>query len=99
MAGRAPDRGALERPVGRVHEEPAHHLGGKPASARAVLIQIGRAVNEHDLAVHLRFSFGARSPAKTVRMQEVWSRRADEVGLAKFAPLAAMISGGPGRPN
>src|SRR5215469_854243 len=57
MAGQAPDRGALERPVGRVHEEPAHHLGGKPASDRAILIQIGRAVNEHDLAVHLLFSW------------------------------------------
>jgi hypothetical protein len=52
MPGRAPDRGAFQRTIGGVHDEPAADLGGKAASDRTVFIQVRRTIKEHALAAH-----------------------------------------------
>src|SRR5258707_1194349 len=47
VADRAPDNDAFQGPVGGAHSEPVPDLGRQPASQGALLVQAGRAVNEH----------------------------------------------------
>src|SRR5271165_2522377 len=47
VTGRAPDHGAFHGPVGGAHSEPAPYLGRQPASYCALVVQVGRAVQEH----------------------------------------------------
>jgi hypothetical protein len=47
VTGWAPDHGALQGPVARLHGEPAPDLGGEPASFGTFTVQVGGAVEEH----------------------------------------------------
>jgi hypothetical protein len=48
VAGRASDRGGFEWPAAGAQDEPAPHLGRKPAAPGTVLVEVGRAVNFAD---------------------------------------------------
>jgi hypothetical protein len=52
VTARASDHGAFKRPVGGVHDVPARHCSGKPASYVAVFVHVRRTVKECNVSLH-----------------------------------------------
>jgi len=70
VADRAPDHGSFERPIGRVHPEPAHDLGRQATACAAIPVKVGGQLKNIIVASvgHVRCGDGRRSAMPTTAL-------------------------------
>ena len=94
VAGRASDHGGFEGPIAGAHGKPVPHLGREPASEGAVLVEGGRAVEEHHLIAvnHCRNRFGWAARAFVICCGVVRVHRGLLRGVAGLWQVAGLVS-------